>query len=253
MIKVVIFDWAGTTVDYGSFAPVKAFVDGFKSIGVDITNEMVRRPMGLTKIDHARAIASMLIEPVSEEQILKAYAAFEEALFANIENHCDIKDHVLETVVALRRRGIMIGSTTGYTSAMMKRVIPAAASQGYFPDFYISPDRTEKGRPYPYMIWENMKEFGIIDPREVVKVGDTIADIDEGKNANCWTVGVIKGSSLLGLDRDEVAALSAGELEAEKKRVRAAFYQNGTDYIIDDMDELLSVIDDINRKLAQSI
>jgi beta-phosphoglucomutase-like phosphatase (HAD superfamily) len=51
-IKAVIFDWAGTTVDYGSFAPVKGFVDGFKSIGFDITNEMAREPMGLLKIDH---------------------------------------------------------------------------------------------------------------------------------------------------------------------------------------------------------
>lgn len=39
-IKAVIFDWAGTAVDYGSFAPVKGFVDGFKSIGIDITVEM---------------------------------------------------------------------------------------------------------------------------------------------------------------------------------------------------------------------
>ena len=251
-IQAVIFDWAGTTVDYGCFAPVKGFVEGFKSIGIEITDEMARKPMGLMKIDHIRAIAAMLPEPLSEEQILMAYEVFEETLFADIGEHCDLKDHVLETVAALRKQGIKIGSTTGYTAAMMKRVLPKAAEQGYSPDFWIAPDQTAKGRPYPYMIWNNLMQFGISDPRAAVKVGDTAADIDEGKNANCWTVGVIMGSSELGLTREEVAALSKGELVDRVIAARAAYYQAGADYIINDINELLDVITDINRRLAQN-
>jgi len=251
-IKAVIFDWAGTTVDYGCFAPVKGFIDGFRSIGVEITNEMARKPMGLLKIDHTRAIAAMLSEPITEEQILKAYENFEKTLFANLEQHCDIKDYVVETVTALREQGIKIGSTTGYTSAMMEIVIPKASEQGYSPDFCIAPDQTVKGRPYPYMIWNNLMQFGISDPREAVKIGDTTADIAEGKNADCWTVGIITGSSELGLTRNEVAALSDDELKDRKAAVRAAYYKTGADYIIDDMNELLGVIADINRRLAQN-
>jgi len=251
-IKAVIFDWAGTTIDYGCFAPVKGFIDGFKSIGIEITNEMARKPMGLLKIDHTRAIAAMLPEPITEEQILAAYEVFEKTLFANIEQHCDIKDHVVETVTALRERDIKIGSTTGYTSAMMELVLPKAVEQGYSPDFCIAPDQTVKGRPYPYMIWNNLMQFGIADPRETVKIGDTTADIAEGKNADCWTVGVIMGSSELGLTRDEVATLSRDELNARKAAVRATYYKAGADYIIDDMNELLGVIADINRRLAQN-
>lgn len=251
-VKAVIFDWAGTTIDYGCFAPVQGFLDGFKSIGIDITNEMARKPMGLLKIDHTRAIAAMLPEPIAEEQILKAYEVFETTLFANIEQHCDIKDHVIETIAALRARGIKIGSTTGYTSAMMERVLKKAEEQGYSPDYCISSDRVVKGRPHPYMVWSNLMQFGISDTREAVKVGDTVADIAEGKNANCWTVGVIMGSSELGLTRDELAALSERELNERKAIVRATYYQAGADYIIDDMNELLGVIDDINRKLDQN-
>ncbi|MGI6695858.1 MAG: 2-aminoethylphosphonate--pyruvate transaminase [Christensenellales bacterium] len=251
-IKAVIFDWAGTTIDYGCFAPVQGFLDGFKSIGIDITNEMARKPMGLLKIDHTRAIAAMLPEPISEEQILKAYEVFETTLFSNIEQHCDIKDHVIETIAALRARGIKIGSTTGYTSAMMERVLKKAGEQGYSPDYCISSDRVLKGRPHPYMIWSNLMHFGISDPREAVKVGDTVADIAEGKNANCWTVGVILGSSELGLTRDELVTLSESEIKERKEIVRATYYQAGADYIIDDMNELLDVIDDINRKLDKN-
>ncbi|MGI6579072.1 MAG: 2-aminoethylphosphonate--pyruvate transaminase [Saccharofermentanales bacterium] len=251
-IKAVIFDWAGTTIDYGCFAPVKGFIDGFKSIGIDINNEMARKPMGLLKLDHTRAIAAMLPEPISEEQILQAYGVFEKTLFANIEQHCDIKDYVVETVASLRERGIKIGSTTGYTSKMMEGILQKVADRGYSPDFWISADRTAKGRPYPYMIWNNLMQFGISDTREAVKVGDTLSDIEEGKNADCWTVGIIMGSSELGLTRDEVSALSENELNDRKAVVRAAYYKAGADYIIDDMDELSDVIDDINRKLAQN-
>ncbi|MCL2773847.1 MAG: 2-aminoethylphosphonate--pyruvate transaminase [Oscillospiraceae bacterium] len=252
MIKAVIFDWAGTTVDYGCFAPIQGFINGFKSIGIDITDEMARKPMGLAKIDHTRAIAAMLDCPLSEEQILQAYKVFEETLLANIEQYCDIKDYVSETADALKRHGIKIGSTTGYTSEMMDKVLPKAAEQGYSPDFCIAPDQTVKGRPYPYMIWHNLMKFGISDPREAVKVGDTEADINEGKNADCWTVGVIMGSSELGLSRDEVAILSQEELEIRKNAVRAVYYKAGADYIIDNLDELPDVIADINRRLVQS-
>jgi len=248
-IKAVIFDWAGTTIDYGCFAPVKGFVDGFKSIGIDITSEMARKPMGLLKIDHTRAIAAMLAEPIAEEQILKAYEVFEKTLFSNIEQHCDIKDYVIDTVAELRKRGIKIGSTTGYTSAMMERVLPKASEQGYSPDFCIAPDQAKKGRPYPYMIWHNLMQFGISDPREAVKIGDTTADIAEGKSANCWTVGIVMGSSELGLNRKEVAALSADELENRKAAVREVYYKAGADYVIDDMNELLDVIADINSAI----
>ncbi|MCL1886137.1 MAG: 2-aminoethylphosphonate--pyruvate transaminase [Dehalococcoidia bacterium] len=249
-IKAVIFDWAGTTVDYGCFAPIKGFVDGFKSIGFDITNEMARKPMGISKIEHIRAIAAMLSEPITEKQILRAYDAFENTLFASIERHCDIKDYVLQTTEALRARGIKIGSTTGYTPAMMERVIAKAAEQGYSPDFSIAPDKRIKGRPYPYMIWNNLMHFGIADARESVKIGDTTADICEGKNADCWTVGIIMGSSELGLTRNEVAALPVAELSGRKAAVRAAYYKAGADYIVDDMNEVLGVIDDINRRLS---
>jgi len=257
-IKAVIFDWAGTTIDYGSFAPIKGFIDGFKSIGIDITNEMARKPMGLLKLDHTRAIAAMLVEPLTEEQILMAYKVFEETLLANIEQHCDIKDHVVETVSALRRQGIKIGSTTGYTSQMMELVLPKAAEQGYSPDYCIASDQVAKGRPYPYMIQNNLRQFDISNPKEAVKVGDTPVDIEEGKNAGCWTVGVIMGSSELGLTRRELAVLSADpqspladELEKRKDAVRAAYHKAGADYIINDINELLDVIQDINLTISR--
>ena len=251
-IKAVIFDWAGTTVDYGCMAPVKGFVEGFSSIGYDISDEMARLPMGIAKLAHTRAIAKMLPEQLTEDQILQAYRVFEETMLSNIDQYCDLLPWVVETVSSLRTQGILIGSDTGYTQMMMDKILPIAAQKGYAADLCVVPEQVVQARPYPYMIWENLMHFGIMDPRQAVKVGDTLADIEEGKNANCWTVGIIMGSSQLGLTKDEVAALSTTELESRKQAVRAAYYQAGADYIIDDMRGLLDVVTDINRLLEQN-
>src|SRR5262245_25603034 len=58
-IRAVIFDWAGTVVDFGSMAPAAAFVRTFAGAGIAVTDEEVRRPMGLEKRDHLRALLAM--------------------------------------------------------------------------------------------------------------------------------------------------------------------------------------------------
>ena len=262
MIKAVIFDWAGTTVDYGSFAPVKGFIEAFETFGVRITGKETRTPMGLKKMDHTRAIAeipSVNVQfilrnghPPSDGEIQDIYEDFEQRLLINIKDHMDIKDYVIDTVANLRLNGIKIGSTTGYTRSMMTEVSRLAALNGYEPDYIAAADDTPKGRPYPFMIWENMMKFGVSNPRFVIKVGDTIADIEEGLNANTWTVAVVNGSNEVGLTRDEVALMSPPELNDHKLRARQNFYKAGADFIIDDMNELIGVINLINKRLERS-
>ena len=190
----------------------------------------------------------MLPEPISEEQILKAYEVFETTLFANIEQHCDIKDHVIETIAALRARGIKIGSTTGYTSAMMERVLKKAEEQGYSPDYCISSDRVVKGRPHPYMIWSNLMHLAS-QIRGKRKGGGYRCRYSGGRmpTAGRWASSWVRQNWGL---HDELAALSERELNERKTIVRATYYQAGADYIIDDMNELW-MSDDINRKLDQ--
>ena len=58
-IEGVIFDWAGTTVDYGCFAPVRAFAEIFREYGIEATMEETRKPMGMLKWDHIKTMLSM--------------------------------------------------------------------------------------------------------------------------------------------------------------------------------------------------
>ena len=58
-IEAVIFDWAGTTVDFGSFAPVQAFIKAFEEFGITPTVDEVRAPMGMLKWNHIHTMMQM--------------------------------------------------------------------------------------------------------------------------------------------------------------------------------------------------
>lgn len=251
--KAVIFDWAGTTVDYGCFAPVQAFVEVFKHFGIEPTMEEVREPMGMLKRDHIRTMLKM--ERISglwkekygrdwtEEDVDKLYNVFEEKLLSILDQFAEVKPYVLETIEALRKRGIKIGSTTGYTDKMMAIVVPKAKENGYAPDVWFSPDAVGgMGRPYPYMVFKNMEVLKIQNIDQVVKVGDTISDIKEGKNAGVYTVGVVEGSSEMGLTQEEYEALDEIEKKKRVEAVKTNFLNAGADEVILNMKDLLKIV-----------
>ena len=242
-LKLVVFDWAGTTVDYGCFAPVAAFDKAFRAFGVQPTMDEIRAPMGMLKRDHIRTMLQMegvaaqwqaqAGKPAAESDVEAIYRVFEEKLMESLSDYAAPKPGVVDAAAQLRGMGLRIGSTTGYTDSMMAVVVPAAAQQGYAPDYWCSPDSAGGfGRPYPYMIFRNMQQFGVQDVREVVKVGDTVSDIREGKNAGVRSLGVIEGSSVLGLTQAEFHALSADARAQACTRVRQTFLDAGADDVL---------------------
>lgn len=158
--------------------------------------------------------------------------------------------HVKETVQRLREAGIRIGSTTGYTDSMMEVVTQHAAMKGYQPDFLVTPTQVgDKGRPYPYMIFKNMEALGSKSTKQVVKIGDTTSDIKEALNAGVWAVGVIIGSSEMGLSEEEFTSLSAEEQQFEIQKAKRIFEEIGAHYTIETMKELPALIETINNGL----
>ena len=258
-IELAVFDWAGTTVDYGCFAPVKVFLEIFKEKGIDVTLEEARAPMGLLKIDHIKAMLSgKRISDLWKEKygrkwdmndVNEMYKNFEEKLFKILAEYTTPVPHCIETVTLLRNSGIKIGSTTGYTKEMMDIVVPGAAAKGYSPDFYITPSSVAAGRPYPYMIFKNMDYLKTGDLDCVLKVGDTISDIKEGRNAKVWTVGVLKGSSELGLTEEEVKNLFEEELKEKMEEVAAKMISAGAHMVIEDISKVPMAVEIINNRL----
>ena len=150
------------------------------------------------------------------------------------------KEALGEAIAAeLRAAGVRIGATTGYTDKMMAIVAPAARERGYAPDFSITPDATHgKGRPWPYMVFRNLEALGVSSVQAAAKVGDTASDMREGKAAGVFTIGVIEGSSELGLAQEEYEALSPAERDRARDRVEARFRAAGADAVVRTLAEL---------------
>ena len=189
--------------------------------------------------------------PPCEDDVHALYGPYEQRLLSILHDFAAPKPHVLDAVTQIREMGISIGSTTGYNDKMMAIVVPAAREAGYEPDFIITPDAVDgHGRPYPYMMFRNMEALGVTNARRVAKVGDTVSDIREGKNAGCISIGVIEGSSEMAMTHDEFEALGADEFEAlgadeqadARERVASVFRAAGADAVIDTFAELPALL-----------
>lgn len=253
--EAVIFDWAGTTVDYGCFAPVQAFMEVFREYGMNPTMEETRKPMGMLKWDHIHTMLKMERlgnefkevhnRAFTREDVDAMHEKFFGSLMGILHQFAEPKDYVVDTVTKLRAQGIKIGSTTGYTDAMMEIVAREAKKAGYAPDCWFSPDSTgHVGRPYPYMIFRNMEVLGVSSVTKVIKVGDTISDILEGKNAGVYTVGVIEGSSEMGLTKEEYRSLGKEEREEKIRKVTERYKEAGADCVIRDVREILALVEE---------
>ncbi len=263
-IEGVIFDWAGTTVDFGCFAPVNVFLEIFKNADVEVTLEEAREPMGMLKIDHIRAMLQMprinakwqdvYGNPFNEEDVNRLYAQFEEQLMISLAEYTTPIQGVLETVEWLRANNIKIGSTTGYTKEMMMVVVPEAKKKGYSPDYLVTPtDLDNIGRPYPYMIFENMRQLQLSHVKHIVKVGDTASDMKEALHAGVWAVGVLVGSSEMGVSEEEYQQLTIEQKQQLIEKTRLKFESYGAHYTIETMQQLPQIIGEIEASLEQTI
>ena len=259
-IEGVIFDWAGTTVDFGCFAPVNVFLEIFANSGVEVTLEEAREPMGMLKIDHIRAMLKMPRihakwqevhgSPFNEEDVNRLYEQFEKQLMISLAEYTTPIQGVIETVEWLRANNIKIGSTTGYTREMMAVVVPEADKKGYSPDHLVTPtDLANFGRPYPYMIFENMRQLQLSNVKQVVKVGDTASDIKEALHAGVWAVGIIIGSSEMGVSEEEFQQLTTEQQQQLIKETRIKFESYGAHYTIETMQQLPQIFDKIQANI----
>ena len=260
-IRLVVFDWAGTTVDYGSSAPSEVFSRVFTNAGLHFTREEINGPMGMEKRAHIRALLTsesgrqQWLEaygaPWTEADVDRLYQEFEETLCQVVTEYSTPIPGVVETVARLQEQGLRIGSTTGYTSQMMELVIPRAKELGYEADCVVTPDMTGASRPTPFMLYECMRRLNVYPPSAVVKVGDTVVDIQEGKNAGAWSIGILTGSNLLGLTLEEYQAVQSDELERRKCAAADRYREAGADLVIDSILDLPAAIDELNRRMAR--
>lgn len=254
-VKAVIFDWAGTMIDFGCMAPVAAFQAAFAAEGVTLAAESARLDMGLAKLDHVRALLALPDVAAAwrdvkgaaagEADALRIYAALEPLMAASAARHSELIPGAAQMFAALKSQGILVGSCTGYTREMMGPILPLAAEQGYTPDAVVCAGETRFGRPSPLMLWKMLAELGVWPVSAVVKVDDATVGIEEGLNAGCWTVGVSASGNGVGLGLTEYRALPEAERVARTETAAAELRAAGAHFVIDTVADLPSVLDRI--------
>jgi phosphonoacetaldehyde hydrolase len=262
-ITAVILDWAGTTVDFGSFAPTQIFVEAFRrAFDIEITLAEARVPMGLGKWQHIEALGklptvdarwqAMFGRAMSAADVDTLYATFMPLQIAKVVDFATPIAGVIETINTLRVDGIKIGSCSGYPRPVMEKLVPAAAAQGYSPDHWVATDDLSVGgRPGPWMALQNVIALGINAVSCCVKVDDAVPGIEEGLNAGMWSVGLALSGNEFGATWEEYQAMPVAEISSRRELAAAKLYAAGAHYVVDTLADLPEVIADINARLAK--
>ena len=259
-IKAVIFDWAGTMVDFGCMAPVEALIDAFAAHGVDISAAEARRDMGRAKRDHVEAILSDPAvtarwtaakgAPSTSADADAIYNALAPLIEAAATRCADLIPGAAAIADELLKRGVKLGSGTGYTRQMMSGILPRAAAQGYAPQVVVCAGETPSGRPAPLMTWKALIALDAWPAQACIKVDDATVGIEEGRSAGCWTIGLAASGNGVGLTLQDYSAL---EEQDRVKRVAAAAAElkaAGADYVIDSVADIGPLLDVIAARIV---
>lgn len=199
MIRLATFDMAGTTIDEGHHV-YRVLEEAVVREGADLEPATFQEWMGVEKRE---AIANLLRVSgidASQERVDDAFAWFLDTLATTYrENPPRALPGVTETIAELRRRGIKVGLTTGFTRSIAGPLLDALhwtvgdGDPQATLDSVVCADEVRRGRPAPYMIQRTMEATGIIDVREVSAAGDTHVDVQAARNAGVLSIGVCSG------------------------------------------------------------
>ena len=224
-IQLAMFDMAGTTVNDkvdGHPLMVISMIRAFAKHGIELAPDIINKHRGKQK---SEAIQTLLCEvaelpPADAERIGDGvYRDFLLELESNLSSISEI-DGATELFRHLKSKDIYVGVGSGFPMQVVQAIVSRLGwlDEGLL-DYVGSAEQIGVGRPNPKMILDAMQRLNITDRSKVLKIGDTVVDVQEGKNAGAYTVAVLTGS----------------QTEAQ---LRAA----GPDYILSSIRELRTLI-----------
>ena len=214
MIKACIFDLGGTIIDRYSLTPLLAFRKAFKKYAIDLSPSLIRKDMGLNKMDHINKIFENtdiqkqwlgLNLEIADNRVRKdIFKGFSKIQAKETIERMKIIPETIGCMRYLQDNNILTGVTTGFDYEQTMRVKSLLETYNIYLDSYVSSTCLEKpGIPRPFMIHKNMDNLDIDDPKKIIKIDDTISGIKEGLNAGCITVAVARWSVNMGIDTYE--------------------------------------------------
>lgn len=262
MIRAVIFDWAGTTIDYGNQAPAIALRKTFKQFGIEVNLSdfscdgtdpliQIKRLMATEKCQKEWYIAHPDLS--LETGVAQLNRWFNRNILEILPQIAEVKSGMPALISYFRTQGIRFATTTRYTREMLTQILPLASEQGFDPAVNVTADEFEDA-VYPgiEMIKQAMAKLRIRNAESVIKVGDTPRDIFEGKAAGVMTIGMVEGSSLIGLSQSEFSALPFARRNSLKNQATAELERAGADYVVENAKDLMRLIKELDTEKAIS-
>ena len=192
-IKLIVCDMAGTTVEeHGVY---KTLREAMMSHGLKVTEDEMHPWHGAAKGEVLRYFIERQPEAgVSPEVIDGTFEAMIKARYAEEGSTSLIVPELPAWFQRCQSAGIQVALNTGYPQEIQDGLMKGLGLDGMV-NHWISAYEVAKGRPYPYMVHRVMEQAGVQDVSAVAKVGDTVNDIREGRNAGCGlVVGVLSGA-----------------------------------------------------------
>ena len=197
MIRMVVFDMAGTTIDEDNVV-YKTLRKAINENGFDVSLDQVLEA-GAGK-EKSQAIKSILKEYLQKEDNKLSDDIYQHfiVLLNEAYRYLDVKPqpNAVELFKILKYKKVLVVLNTGYNSETAYSLLEKLGwVKGKEFDGLITASDVNNNRPDPDMILLAMKRFGIQNASEVVKLGDSIIDIEEGRNAGCaLSIGITTGA-----------------------------------------------------------
>lgn len=206
-IELVVFDLAGTTVDdtvNGLPLVTLAMTEAFSVNGIKITPEQVNKVRGMDKKEALNHLLNESLKFDENSHVAmdsknrssledKLFGDFKSALNCHLMNINKEIEGSSDTFNWLIEQGVKIAVGSGFPHNVVLSLVSKLGWNELI-NYVSSAEQEGHGRPHPSLILSAMKHCAVCDAKSVIKVGDTLMDIEEGKNAGCWTVAVLTGT-----------------------------------------------------------
>ena len=197
MVKMVVFDMAGTTIDEDNVV-YKTLQQSIEQAGFPCTlDQVLAEGAGREKYQAIQNILQVFHQ-LKDDSIRKSiYTDFVIRLSAAYQ-HLAVKPMpgAVELMHQLRNQNCKVVLNTGYnitTAQTLLHKLGWKESVEY--DALITASDVSNSRPAPDMIQLAYRKFQLINGDETIKVGDSIIDIEEGRNAGCrLCIGITTGA-----------------------------------------------------------